>query len=113
MTPADSQIQDVADSNPLGRLDARENRNPVGGSSQELCDQAVFAPGAVLEVDEEPVETREGAHFGCSRRSQVQERAARTLAGAHALAQRHDTDRSDGARQRNNKKVHALVFHHA
>jgi hypothetical protein len=39
----------------------------MGGARQQLADQALFSPGAVFQVDQEPVESVEGTHLGDER----------------------------------------------
>ncbi len=64
MTPATPEIKDVTCSNALGRLDASQHGHVVRGARQYLSDQAVFAAGAVLEVNEQPIKTAQRTRFG-------------------------------------------------
>ena len=57
------------------------------GGREQLADEVVLA-GAMLEVDEQPVEAGQRARLGGERGAEVEERAQRRLARPQPLAQR-------------------------
>jgi hypothetical protein len=77
---------------PLVRLDSHQRRHAVSGGGQQLADERVLA-GAVLEIDQQPVEAGERAGFGRERRAEVEERPERRFAGPESVAQGHPCHR--------------------
>ena len=69
-------------------LDAHDHRHVVRGGGQQLTDERVLAAGAVLEVEQQPVEAGQRAGLRRQGRAEVEERAEGDLAGAETAAQR-------------------------
>jgi hypothetical protein len=83
----DPEIERVTDPDSFGRLDTHQDGHVVRGPSEDLSDQRFLSAGAVFEVDEQPVKATERTHFGDQDGAEIEERAERYVAVAHALVE--------------------------
>jgi len=61
------EVERAADPQPFAGLGSDERGGPRGTDGVELPEQLGFGPGAVFEVDDEPVEAGARHHFGGGR----------------------------------------------
>ncbi len=89
-----SQVQGAADSDALACLDAHQRRGRGESGSHEQGQEVRLTGGAVLEVDEHPVEARPTGDLDEERGRPEDERAEEGLPGQDSAAQRSRRIRS-------------------
>jgi hypothetical protein len=62
-----ARVERAPGADPLGGLGAHDHRHVVRGRGEQLADERVLAAGAVLEVDQQPVEAGQRARLGRER----------------------------------------------
>ncbi|MDF2747366.1 MAG: hypothetical protein K0S98_1652, partial [Propionibacteriaceae bacterium] len=83
--PGGTHVEDSAGSDPIGGLRADDERNVVRGGGEDLSEEDIFSPSAVFQVDQQPVESAEGADFRSNSGSHAQECPDLGFGGANLL----------------------------
>ena len=82
-----AEVKGTADAQPLTRRRPDDLGGPGRAHGVEVRQEVGLGHGAVLEVDDQPVEAGTGQDLGRDRRSEGRERAVQRLAGLEAAAQ--------------------------
>ena len=81
-----AEVKHSAEPNPRRRLDSDHGRHAVRGGRDDDRTDLLLAAGAVLEIEQYPVDAGCGTHFRRDRRGCAQERPHRGLARSEAAA---------------------------
>ena len=80
--PVRTEVEGTTDAQPLARLRPDKGGGRCRAHRVEVGQQVGFGAGAVLEVDDQPVEAGAGHDLGRHRRSEAGERAVQRLPGS-------------------------------